>query len=598
MLKFYCLLILSLFVSQSESFCIIGYPNENLKEVLINSATLKIIGPLDWVPRDVSNVIVEFNPPLQINVDYIVRSSKYTIPEKFISKPHHTVLTLILLKGRRWIKEHFVGKMPLTVTNIYCGDGPKWDVGKFIQVATIVNKRITCPTIPFLPDSTPPFVKALRDILQACQSPKIIKSGMLGEKHVRSINLLELQPPIVLVDASDQPLLEAAKDVDHFLARHSVLDVVWEPMDETEPKWWILMPKPHGLPGHVFALLDILQWEHPFVMHADEYNIANGNCTRDIPACVPGCPKSAVQTIAPSGYAAVAHFLIQGFQRAIHYNVPFQIAPLTLSQRSTPPLWGGVEGWIYTFEGCSSHFLDCYFLDHSPCPKIKFDVERPGVSGFDSNRHYPRYGSESAYNSEPYWWRGLVGHGTADIPERTILSYMYQYTHSGHLLYSYFFRPNYNLRRKIYEGMKAFNSKEVLGGEGNPCAVMHVRRGDILLHDGQSRFFLSVANYVHAGRYYLDEFGIKTIFLLTDSQMAIDEALRCEKEYPEICAGINWRYLDKKRWLAGEGGWENPFPSGSSVEELYNIQLEFALAQSCEFTIFGESGYSERVYIY
>jgi hypothetical protein len=144
--------------------------------------------------------------------------------------------------------------------------------------------------------------------------------------------------------------------------------------------------------------------------------------------------------------------------------------------------------------------------------------------------------------------------------------------------------------------MKAFNSKEVLGGEGNPCAVMHVRRGDILLHDGQSRFFLSVANYVHAGRYYLDEFGIKTIFLLTDSQMAIDEALRCEKEYPEICAGINWRYLDKKRWLAGEGGWENPFPSGSSVEELYNIQLEFALAQSCEFTIFGESGYSERVY--
>ena len=37
---------------------------------------------------------------------------------------------------------------------------------------------------------------------------------------------------------------------------------------------------------------------------------------------------------------------------------------------------------------------------------------------------------------------------------------------------------------------------------------------------------------------------------------------RCEKEFPDVCGGIKWRFINKKRWFGAEGGWENPFPSG------------------------------------
>mgnify|MGYP003385802063 CR=1 FL=1 len=51
-------------------------------------------------------------------------------------------------------------------------------------------------------------------------------------------------------------------------------------------------------------------------------------------------------------------------------------------------------------------------------------------------------------------------------------------------------------------------------------------------------------------------FGLTTILLLTDSQTVIDEALACEKDFPELCNGISWRFVEKKRWYAAEGGWE------------------------------------------
>ena len=60
----------------------------------------------------------------------------------------------------------------------------------------------------------------------------------------------------------------------------------------------------------------------------------------------------------------------------------------------------------------------------------------------------------------------------------------------------------------------------------------------------------------------LDAMGIRTILLFTDSRGAIDEALRCAKDFPDVCGGLEFRFIEKKRWLGAEGGWENPFPSG------------------------------------
>lgn len=73
--------------------------------------------------------------------------------------------------------------------------------------------------------------------------------------------------------------------------------------------------------------------------------------------------------------------------------------------------------------------------------------------------------------------------------------------------------------------------------------------------------------------------GVNTIFLVTDSQAAVEEAKACATSFPDVCAGIEFRFLEKKRWVGAEGGWENPFPSGSSRTEFLAIQLEFALAQ-------------------
>ena len=83
-----------------------------------------------------------------------------------------------------------------------------------------------------------------------------------------------------------------------------------------------------------------------------------------------------------------------------------------------------------------------------------------------------------------------------------------------------------------------------------------------VLHPHQGRSYASIEAYVRAGRPLLDALGIKTILLFTDSSAAIEEAMNCKRDFPDVCGDIIFRYVDKKRWKAAEGGWENPFPSG------------------------------------
>jgi hypothetical protein len=79
--------------------------------------------------------------------------------------------------------------------------------------------------------------------------------------------------------------------------------------------------------------------------------------------------------------------VVAGFQRYFLTNEPMQVGPLRLGYRYTPPLWGGTIGWLYTYQGCESNFLDCYFLDHSPCPSISLDTwNDPGVALVNKTR--------------------------------------------------------------------------------------------------------------------------------------------------------------------------------------------------------------------
>ena len=53
--------------------------------------------------------------------------------------------------------------------------------------------------------------------------------------------------------------------------------------------------------------------------------------------------------------------------------------------------------------------------------------------------------------------------------------------------------------------------------------------------------------------------------------------VRCGTEFPDVCGGIRFRYIEKKRGLGAEGGWENPFPSGAVTYMCTYIQTNFAL---------------------
>lgn len=96
---------------------------------------------------------------------------------------------------------------------------------------------------------------------------------------------------------------------------------------------------------------------------------------------------------------------------------------------------------------------------------------------------------------------------------------------------------------------------------------------------------------MQAIRPVMDVLGLTTVLLLTDSAAAIEEANQCKTMYPQLCADVVFRYVDTPRWRGAEGGWENPFPSGSHSTELVNILLELNLAKRCVMGVVGESNY-------
>lgn len=71
---------------------------------------------------------------------------------------------------------------------------------------------------------------------------------------------------------------------------------------------------------------------------------------------------------------------------------------------------------------------------------------------------------------------------------------------------------------------------------------------------------------MRAAKQHMDRMHLSTVFLLTDSSATIDEAIACPIDHPDVCTGVRFRYIDKHRWVGAEGGWENPFPSGSHAE--------------------------------
>ena len=115
-----------------------------------------------------------------------------------------------------------------------------------------------------------------------------------------------------------------------------------------------------------------------------------------------------------------------------------------------------------------------------------------------------------------------------------------------------------------------------------PCAILHVRRSDVLLNYGWQNTsarplyrYISVKEYMERGRAALQQLEIKTVFVATDSSAVIDEV----KEQNHSWA---YTWINRPRFKSTEGGWENHFPSQDPFEEVMHILTIRALTPICD----------------
>ena len=167
-------------------------------------------------------------------------------------------------------------------------------------------------------------------------------------------------------------------------------------------------------------------------------------------------------------------------------------------------------------------------------------------------------------------WSDLVGKGEKKgSPLRSIQDLWPSALPSRHVFYSYIFRPKYAMRRAVYERLshmdatimkplqmgrrqperqqqqqqKQQQERNPIVSAALPCATLHVRRGDILFHPNQARYYLPLQAYIQAAKIHMDTLSIRTILLFTDSRLVIEEAQRCVTDFPELCAGADKCYV-------------------------------------------------------
>lgn len=534
-----------------------------------------IIHVLD-APNNLHDLELTFHPNIEYKKIYVYATDRYIFPSNLLSEHRNlSAIFLSLVPGQSWVDEEYLHNkrsVGLFVSHVNLL-GVNVTLTEPVRVATIVKSTGECPTqLNQLRDLNPSVKKLIQSIQNDCDKVVIHSLRSLHWKLYDSLSLLYLDPPIFIINGTSyqHSTGHATQIIDKFLGAHSVLDIAWEPLLADDPLWWILVPKPRGHPGHVYALIDFVQWRHPKVQQADKLKreCRNASIAHTL-VCENGCPETVVRKFTMSGWHASAGHAYNIFKSAFFLSQPFQAAPYgPFPYRIIPPLWEGAIGWHYTYGGCESNFLDCHFLDHSPCPHIRTMNVEPN----DRNKPIGWDEVPTSYD----WFNKAVGRTNA--------------AHAGdtnYIFYSYLFRPNYRLRLEINQRVTAFNLE--LGS----CALMHVRRGDAVMDPGSNaRTYIPLEAYVRAARPLMDKAKIHTILLMTDGQAAVQEALSCAKDFPDICKGINWRYVDKKRFFAAEGGWENHFPSGNTTEELFTLQFELALAQKCPLMVAGTSGYS------
>uniref|UniRef100_A0A7S1GND3 GT23 domain-containing protein n=1 Tax=Cyclophora tenuis TaxID=216820 RepID=A0A7S1GND3_CYCTE len=235
-----------------------------------------------------------------------------------------------------------------------------------------------------------------------------------------------------------------------------------------------------------------------------------------------------------SGWGADFINVVYGLMNAVEFRRPLAFA-----------LFDDDIGWHYSaVKGDGSHAtcpkkdLSCYFLPLTRCTprKEQTDTDYPNITQVFEERYVAVYN----YATRPYQW----------------------------------------LRREVYNFVAKLEREIV-----TPCAVIHVRRTDVVLHGDASRKYYPVSAYVDL----LPQDRRDHIFLLTDDADAIDEA-------HEFFPNTNWHYIERKRFRGTEGGWENQIPSKNPKQEVITILGTFQLAQRCDTFVHGHSVFSDEIY--
>jgi hypothetical protein len=123
-----------------------------------------------------------------------------------------------------------------------------------------------------------------------------------------------------------------------------------------------------------------------------------------------------------------------------------------------------------------------------------------------------------------------------------------------------------------------------------PCTVMHVRRGDVVLHGASARRYHAIRDYINttARRRYQMECNI---LLLTDDDNAIHEALT---EFPNDMLH-HWMYLNRTRYKAASGGFEQHVPSRNATLEMTILLSTLRLVRHCNSLIKSSSGFGTLI---
>jgi len=303
------------------------------------------------------------------------------------------------------------------------------------------------------------------------------------------------------------------------------------PWTEEADKWWEMHPEWEVESEHKDTLCfspikDQNKSAYFKRLHEIQYNVSN-------------CDNMVTKMMWCSGFGADMSNVVDGLAYSFQSGNPFQI---TMKEG---------EKWHYAAYKehlrngrepvCPSADMFCYFLPIGVC------APRNYTNGFIADDHSLHDNWLTEYATRPQQW----------------------------------------LRHRIFNYI-AKNATHMLMEKDEDCAVVHIRRTDVVLHGAASRKYFAVEDYLKE----LKENNfthIKNILLFTDDATAIDEAHEFHPEY-------NWMYLKKKRHRGSEGGWENQIPGDSPADEMVAMLSEFRLAQQCDIFVHTSSTFSNSIY--